>query len=352
MHEEEWEHHAHPTRRELRRERNIAVRTDRSKFKHTDRKKVKKEPEKSPSCLLGRVVVVRSQDIHVVHHHKRYVCTLKGVLKFERHADKNLVIVGDLVHFEPTSASEGVIWSVTPRTSVLSRQEHLRRRKQQLVAANVDLVIITVSVGAPTLRPQIIDRYLVAAETGGFDPIIVINKMDLLSDYPREKALVEDCVQVYSRLNIPIITLSAVTGEGMERLQQLLCNKISVFAGQSGTGKTLLINRLTGLSLRTASVRAAGKGAHTTSSAQLLEILSGGWCIDTPGIRSFGIFGLNRDGLHRAFPEIFSAATQCPFTDCSHSHEPECAVVKALQQGTISPLRFSSYQALRSEVEL
>jgi ribosome biogenesis GTPase len=346
MHEEEWEQHFQPTRRQLRRQRNIAVRTDRSKFKTSDKKKIQAAAPSAESGHQGRVVVVRSQEIEVLYQHNRYICTLRGSLKFENSSDKNLVIVGDYVLFEPTSANTGVIQHVMPRTTVLSRQEHFHRRKQQLVASNVDQVIITVCIGTPLLRPQIIDRYLVAAETGGFEPVIIINKIDVATDHPNQALLAQECVQIYSALHIPIMCVSATTGEGFDQLHKILCNKTSVFAGQSGTGKTHIINRLTGLSLRVGEVRAAGKGAHTTSTAQLLEITTGGWCIDTPGIRSFGIFGLEKDGLHRAFPEIFVAAAHCPFTDCSHSHEEGCAVQEALRQGKITPMRFSSYQAL------
>lgn len=310
-----------------------------------------KEKNVSSHMLLGRVMSVRCQDIEVLHQKTRYICTLRGMIKKGKDLRKNLVIVGDFVHFEPSKDNCGVICEILPRQSVLCRQDHLRRLRKQLVAANVDQVIITVSLNAPLFKPSMIDRYLVAAEKGGMNPIVVINKMDLRHLYPDEHVVCQECVSLYRKIQIPAFAVSALTGEGLDDLKAAMKDKTSVFSGQSGTGKTLLVNSLTGLSLKTADVRAAGKGAHTTTFAQLLELPFGGWCVDTPGIRSFGIWELDREDIIAGFPEIFAAARNCGFADCSHTGEDKCALPDAIEQGVVSPTRFNSYLSLLSSLQ-
>lgn len=341
-----------PSRREHRRERKIASKIDRSKYKLSDLKKREKEPLPSKENLIqGRVILIRSQDIEVATSLGIFLCTLRGTLKQERHHHKNLIIVGDMVLLERLSDKEGVIHHVLPRTSVLSRQDHLHRIKKQLVAANVDTVLITMSLGEPSLRPSIIDRYLVAAEKGNLHPAILINKIDLQEKYPEEKELLEEIKELYSNLGFPLVCVSGRTGEGMDELKALLKDKVSVFSGQSGTGKTLLVNTLTGLSLQTQEVRSGGKGAHTTTSARLLPLPFGGWCIDTPGIRSFGIWDFQQEDLLVAFPEIAEAATECFYKDCKHTGESGCHVAQALEEGSISSLRYNSYLSLLSSLQ-
>ena len=341
-----------PSRREQRRERKIASRVDRSKYKHSDlRRREERDRPVDDTLIEGRIVLIRSQDIEVATHSGTYVCTLRGTLKQERHQHKNLIIVGDLVLIEILGNNGGLIHHVLPRKSILSRQDHLHHIKNQLVAANVDQVLITMSIGEPSLRTSIIDRYLVAAAKGNLHPTIIINKIDLKDTYPDEKDLIDKVVTLYTSLSIPIITLSARTGEGMEELKTLLKDKISVFSGQSGTGKTMLVNALTGLSLQTQQVRSGGKGAHTTTSARLLPLPCGGWCIDTPGIRSFGIWDFKREDLLTTFSEIAQAGFNCLFKDCSHRGESGCCIEKAMKDGVISPLRYSSYLSLLSSLE-
>lgn len=345
-----------PTRKEHRKERKIASKTDRSQYKTSNmRQKIIQSPPKASETLFeGRVVSIRSQEIEVAVK-KNYVseimiCTLKGALKESKHRDKNLIIVGDLVLLEPLGNKEGVIHHVLPRTSVLSRQDNLRRIKNQLVAANVDQVLITTSLGNPSFRPSIIDRYLVAAEKGNLHPAIVINKIDLCTSHEKEASLVKESVSLYKQLGFPVVCVSALTGEGMSELQSIVQGKLSVFSGQSGTGKTHLINCLTGLSLHTQSVRPGGKGSHTTTSARLLELPFGGWCIDTPGIRSFGIWDFKQEDLAIVFKEIAEASEKCLFADCKHQGESGCFVEQAIKEGLISPVRYASYLSLLSSL--
>ena len=350
--DEDFESLFAPSRREQRRERKNASKTDRSKYKHSDlRKREERARPTHENLVEGRVVLILSQNIEVATPSGRRLCTLRGTLKQERHHHKNLIIVGDLVLVELLGESEGFIHHVLPRKSVLSRQDHLLRIKNQLVAANVDQVLITMSIGEPSLRTSIIDRYLVAAEKGNLYPAIVINKMDLRAKYPEESSLVDEVERLYKSLGFPVVSLSARTGEGMKDLEALLKDKVSVFSGQSGTGKTLIVNALTGLSLQTQAVRSGGKGAHTTTSARLLPLPFGGWCIDTPGIRSFGIWDFKKEDLLSTFPEITEAGEGCLFKNCSHRGESGCCLEKAVEEGKVSPLRYSSYLSLLASLD-
>lgn len=179
------------------------------------------------------------------------------------------------------------------------------------------------------------------------EPIIVINKIDLLDESPEEKELVEISLKTYLELGIRCLCVSVKTGEGIKELCKLMKEKTSVFSGQSGTGKSSLINQVTGSSLKIGELIAkTAKGSHTTTSTSLLRLEGGGFCIDTPGIRSFGVWNLSADEITAYFEEIAEAATSCRFSGCSHTEEEGCAVLKAMEEGKISPFRLLSYFSL------
>ena len=254
--------------------------------------------------------------------------------------------------FEPVSETVGVIAHVEPRRTKLSRADNLSRRKEQLIAANIDLVLITASVVLPPLKAPLIDRYIIAAKSGGMQPVVVVNKIDLLNTSPEEKALFDELKQAYAQANIPFIAISAESGEGMEELKAVMRDKASVFSGQSGVGKTSLINAMTGLDLKVGeTVEKTRKGSHTTTTTQLIPLAFGGFCIDTPGIKSFGVWDLKLEDIEQYFSEIHVIGQKCKFLDCAHLNEEECAVIKALEKGKISFVRYSSYQALRASVQ-
>lgn len=343
--------------------RKLASAKDRSKYKKTDLRKHAQQPQEfkgdKDKFEKGRVLSIASQGITVDVDGKIINCMLRGVLKKDKSQSKNLVTVGDLVLIEPAETpGEGLIVYVEPRRTILSRAENLSRRKEQLIASNIDQVIITVSVVAPALKPSLIDRYIIATQKGGMDPIIVINKIDLLETafddddlLIHEKELYKELLEAYKAAEIPVIPISTVTRKGVDVLKETMRNKASVFSGQSGVGKTSLINLVTGHSLPIGSmVEKTKKGTHTTTMAQLLPLDFGGWCVDTPGIKSFGVWDLDKDEVEQYFPEIFTKGHHCRYPDCSHLHEDGCAVKQAVENGEISLMRFESYLALMQSV--
>lgn len=357
-------------RKEKKNQRKLASATDRSKYKKSDKEKylghLQQELEGKlgkKSLTEGRVVMILPQGIIVDANGEKIRCILKGLLKREKTEAKNLVAVGDFVLFERSSPCEGVIAKVNPRKTILSRADNLSRRKEQLIAVNVDQLIITAAVIEPSLKVPLIDRYIIAAQKGGLAPILVINKIDLLN-HPEvdisgkitqaqsERARVAEIMEVYPKLGIPTIPISAFEGTGVERLRELMDKKTSVFSGQSGVGKSSLINAVCGSALRVGEmVDKTKKGSHTTTYTQLIHLESGGWCVDTPGIKSFGVWDLKREEIEGYFSEICLCGRECKFPDCTHLHEEKCAVQDALQQGTISSIRYDSYQALIESVE-
>lgn len=347
-------------RKRGKQERKIKKAKDRSKFKKTDRDKwqtqVKSEQARisDQDLLKGRILSITPQEITVDCNQTLYSCQLRGLLKKNFSEDKNLVTVGDFVFFKPISAHEGFIISIEDRYSFLARADNLSRRKQQLIAANIDLVLITMSVVFPPLKAFLADRYIIAAEKGGMRPVIVINKIDLLKKphTEEEMATYEEFQKGYKAAKIPVISVSCETGEGIEELKEIMKGKASVFSGQSGVGKSSLINKITGLELKIGDpVEKTGKGSHTTTTAQLIPLAFGGFCIDTPGIRSFGIWQLKRSEIESYFDDIHELGSNCKFPDCLHLHETNCAVKKAVEQGILSPLRYESYINLLETID-
>jgi ribosome biogenesis GTPase len=339
-----------------RQNRKIASRLDRSQYKKTDQDKLKLVVDAPQENLRkGIVVTVRSQEIVVDSNGEIITCTLRGILKKNKTLLKNLVIVGDVVFFD---SHNGII-SVEVRKSVLSRADNLSQQKEHLIAANVDQVLIFVAVVDPMLRPSIIDRYLIAAAKGNLTPVIICNKMDLLVDpnygveeRAREAEKLEECKKIYSSIGVPFIPICCKDGTGVDEVIKIMKDRTSVFSGQSGTGKSSFINEVCHLQLRVGkTVASSRKGAHTTSLAELIQLPFGGYVVDTPGIKSFGIWNLSKDEVRSFFPEIVEAAHQCKFQDCSHREEIGCAIPDAIEAGKVTQLRYDSYLNLLASVE-
>ncbi|GBC78130.1 Small ribosomal subunit biogenesis GTPase RsgA [bacterium HR08] len=261
----------------------------------------------------------------------------------------NPIVVGDEVTVEVVDEAkrEGVITDLHPRRTKLSRKVSTgTRESEQVVAANIDNLVIVSSVTDPPFRPGLIDRYLVAAAKGDLNPIICVNKVDL-------EGLEElrDVLEMYRALGYPVILTSAKTGQGMDELREHLRDKTSVFAGHSGVGKSSLLRVLVpGIQVKVGEVNPrTGRGRHTTTAAELVRLPDGGYVIDTPGIRQFSLWDLTEEDVRRFFVEIARYGAGCRFTDCSHTVEPECAVRAAVEEGRIHPRRYESFFRLLEE---
>lgn len=357
-------------RKEQRQERKIASNRDRSKYKLTDQKKREKAVRREQSHLQhklegtcrGRVLEASSKGFSVEWEGELFLCSLKGALKKEKRQVKALVVVGDFVFFEKAPGHEGVIVHVEERRSELCRADNLHHRKQQFIAANIDQVLITASVVSPPLKPGLLDRYIIAAKKGNMSPVIVINKVDLLSGeevegeaeqehIEEQRALFDQVKEAYGQVGIPVIEISVAENKGWQELKEVMKGCASVFSGQSGVGKTSIINGLTGGDLAVGEVvERTRKGAHTTTTTRLLTLEDGGVCVDTPGIKSFGVWSLEQRELEAYFTEIHQVGRECKFVNCTHQHEPGCAVKEAVDGEEISWLRYSSYLSLMEQL--
>ncbi len=297
-------------------------------------------------CRRGRVLSVFGLSSTVLGDDgTTYQCATRRILKTLSTAERNPVVAGDRVFFRPegeVEPREGLIERVEPRHGTVSRA--VRGRRQVLVS-NVDQVLIVTSVAEPVLKPNLMDRMLVAAEKGRVRPIICINKIDL-----DEPANLIPLVGVYSRMGYTAMLLSAKTGFGVERLRQLVAGRETVVAGQSGVGKSSLLNAIdAGLHLRVGEVSEDNeKGRHTTTTARLLPIAWGGYVVDTPGMRSFELWDVIPEEVAGYYRDLRPFVNQCKFPDCTHTHEDDCAVKDAVADGLLDERRYESYCTLFS----
>jgi len=294
----------------------------------------------SEELLSGKVIRVDSGASQVDTPSGVVRCVVRGRLTETRTQDKRLLAVGDEVRIRLLGAGSGAIEEILPRRNKLSRRAVGRDRREQVVAANVDQVVIVTSLGEPPLNLNLVDRYLVAADNGGLGALICINKTDLGDRRPAEALLVP-----YETMGYPVVWTSARTGDGISELKAALAGRTSVMAGASGAGKSALLNAVDpGLQLRSGEVSAAtGKGRHTTTFSSLLPLPGGGYVIDTPGIREYTLWEVDPVDLDRHFPEINVIKKGCRFANCTHSHEPDCAVKAASTAGKMDRRRYESY---------
>lgn len=276
-------------------------------------------------------------------------CKAGGIIISE-HQDSSLIAVGDHVGIELDQSHQtfsGTIVRVGQRTTRLSRVIAAKNKTEQVLVSNVDQLVIVMAAAEPFFNVRLIDRYLIAADKGDITPIICINKIDLM---PQE--FVEAQLEVYKDLGIRSIFTSVKNNIGIDELTHLLAHKSSVLSGPSGVGKSSLTNALLGENTqRTQAVSVSSfKGTHTTSSVTMFALNSGGYLVDTPGLREFAIWDLSLDELPYYFSEFDEFRHKCKFNSCSHTHEPACAVIDAVNQGLIHPERYQSYCNIRESL--
>lgn len=266
-----------------------------------------------------------------------YECTVRRVLRTLSSDERSVVVAGDRVLFQPVAATQGVIERVEPRTGVLSRG---RQHREHVLVANVTQVMIVASAAEPHLKPALIDRFLVSAAKGGVAAAICINKCDLV-----DVANLQPVIGLYSRLGYSVIATSSRTGWGIVRLRQQLTGHETVFTGQSGVGKSSLLNAVEPeLGLRTGEVsQSTQKGRHTTRSAELLQLSHGGWVVDTPGIRQLELWDVSPGEVEGYFIEFRPFVPLCRYPNCLHLAEDGCAVRQAVRDDLISRTRYESY---------
>lgn len=254
---------------------------------------------------------------------------------------KSALAVGDRVLLDDTSPPR--LREILPRRTLLSRPDPANPHRERLIAANIDVVVNVVSMKSPPLRPRLIDRFLIAIQRGGAQPMIVVNKADLGADLTP--------LRVYEELGVPLIACSAKTGEGLDALREALSGKMSAFVGHSGVGKSSLLNALDEkLRIATGDLHRRGTGRHTTTSSTLHDLGGGTLIIDTPGIREFGLWDLTPRALRQSFPEFDEPAELCRFNDCSHLHEPGCEVKERVESGALSRARYDTYTRLAEDL--
>lgn len=290
------------------------------------------------NCLRGRVLSVHGLS-SVVHTDdgRQFHCAVRRLLKSLSTDQRHVVAAGDHVWIRPEGESQGFIERIEPRTSVLSRTS---KGRQHVIVANIDQLVIVTSAAEPTIKPNLIDRYLITAENIAVRPVLCINKIDLV-----DPAELQPLIGVYGQMGYEVICASASTGFGVDRLRRTLQGSQSVVAGQSGVGKSSLLNQVEpGLGLRVGEISDENqKGKHTTTTAQLLPLSFGGYVVDTPGIRQFQLWGVTREEVAGFFRDLRPYVNNCRFPDCSHTHEADCAVKNAVADGRLDARRYESF---------
>ncbi|HVE44292.1 MAG TPA: ribosome small subunit-dependent GTPase A [Gammaproteobacteria bacterium] len=266
---------------------------------------------------------------------------------FQCHLRRNqiLPVVGDEVRWQREGSDAGIIVEVCPRRSLLSRGT--RNGKSQPLAANIDFIMIMMAP-PPIFSEYLVDRYIVAAELLNIQPVIIINKADLL-DAQTEQA-VRDRLAPYQQMQYPTFLLSVWKKTGLSALSDFLCNKSAVFVGPSGVGKSSVITALTNQVVRTSEVSVKGIGKHTTTATRLYRLPTGGYVIDSPGVREFNLWPISKQDLLKSFKEFASFASRCRFRDCLHLKEPDCAVQEAVESDKMSAQRLANYHTLINEL--
>lgn len=267
------------------------------------------------------------------------------------------LVTGDRVLWRPGveggATVKGIVEAVHERTSVLTRPDFYDGVKP--IAANINQIVV-VSAILPELSLNIIDRYLVACETLGVEPLLVLNKTDLLDDDAR--AFVDEQMEIYRHIGYPVLMVSSYRKEGLAELEQALAGRISIFAGQSGVGKSSLLNALLGLEVGNNEILTndvsdvSGLGQHTTTASRLYHFPHGGDVIDSPGVREFGLWHLEPEQIFNGFVEFHDYLGACKYRDCKHDNDPGCAIREAVEKGEIAETRFENYHHILESMKL
>ena len=277
-------------------------------------------------------------------------CKIKGNFRLKGLRTTNPVAVGDSVTISDTLTPDGTafITEIEPRRNYIIRRASNLSKEAHIIAANLDQAFLIVTLFHPTTSTTFIDRFLATAEAYRVPPVIVINKTDLCEGDTEREEYLEAVTNLYRSIGYDVVHASAVTGKGVEELRERLKSRTTLLTGNSGVGKSTLINRIIpGLDLRTAEISTIhDTGMHTTTFSQMFPLPEGGFIIDTPGVKGFGTIDFDPGEVSHYFPDIFALSPECRYGNCTHTHEPGCAVLAALSDHRIALSRYNSYLSI------
>ena len=311
--------------------------------------------------IKGQATVVKHTGSHymlsILPQWELFPAVLRGKIRLKGSSATNPVAVGDVVNFEAevdsidqiTLENSAVITSVEPRRNYIIRRSTNLSRQSHIIAANLDRACLVVTLDFPQVKLPFLDRLLVTCEVYNVQPVIVLNKCDLYG--PEHEDMHAAFHEIYEGAGYTVIDVSAHTGQGLSQLREVIADGVSLFSGVSGVGKSSLIKAIDpALEPRVGDISTAHEqGRHTTTFYEMYSVNSGGFIVDTPGLRGFGLVDLKKEEIALYFPEMLKVSEDCRFTPCTHTHEPGCAVKEAVENGEISYDRYSSYLGMLDE---
>ncbi|OHD66443.1 MAG: ribosome small subunit-dependent GTPase A [Spirochaetes bacterium RBG_13_51_14] len=299
--------------------------------------------------MTGTVVKIYGRYYVIGYGGRKINCVLRGKLRRDKRLEKysEAAAVGDLVEFEMDGGETGAIEYVHERRNVFTRK-YKESDRSDLIAANLDLIVVIQCFGKPRLNLRFVDRLMVRGEKEGIPVLLCVNKFDLAGEHDTDQLH-----RYYRGYNPDIILMSAKTGDGLDELKDVLSGKLSILIGNSGVGKTSILNSMfPGLDLRTMDIsKSTGKGRHATTNVEMIRMDDNTGIIDTPGLREFGLMDIKPNELANYFMEFRHYASRCSFSPCTHEHEPGCEVIKKVENGEISKDRYISYLNIMSTLK-
>lgn len=298
------------------------------------------------------LVIKNTGSWYVVHTEEGDInCKVKGNFRIKGIRTTNPVAVGDRVDITVNPDGNAFITAIEPRDNYIIRKAINLSKESHIIAANIDQAFLVVTLAHPVTSTTFIDRFLATAEAYRVKTILLINKTDLLTE-EEDKEYLEAATYLYRSIGYEVMHVSGLTGEGIDKLRERISDKISLFSGNSGVGKSTIINDLLpGLGLRTAAISDIhDTGMHTTTFSGMFPVPGGGWIIDTPGLKGFGTIDFERGEIAHFFPDIFEISHDCRYNNCTHTHEPGCAVLKALDEHRIAQSRYNSYLSILDDL--
>lgn len=300
------------------------------------------------SHFTGVVVRATGSWYDVMRHGERVQCRIRGKLRLRGARSTNPVVVGDVVHCQADEGGDYVICDISPRRNYIIRRASNLSKESHIIAANIDRALLMVTLRSPATATEFVDRFLVTCEAYKVPVTILLAKTDI-----QDREQIAAFCEVYEGAGYEVLEVSATDGVGVDRVRELLAGHTTLISGNSGVGKSTLIRAIDPtLDIRTGELSESHhKGRHTTTFSTMYPLSDGGYVVDTPGIKGFGLLDIDADELWHYFPEMMRVATGCRFYNCTHTHEPGCAVIGAVECGEISLMRYESYLKILDEDE-